>query len=67
MDSKVNISYIETNIEKTKASKQELYQAMKIVDSLHKRLSQTSMLVVEIARVLVPDRTSVSHKKEETE
>jgi len=40
---------------------------MSVIENLHKRVSQLSMVVVEITRALVPNKSSSSFKNEETE
>lgn len=58
LDSKVDWSYLRNNVELNKASRNELNQALKVIENLHKKISHLSMIQVEIARSILPNSGS---------
>jgi len=59
-DRKVDLAYLEKNVINNNVSPKDLDQAMNVVENLRKRISSLSMVIVEIARALVPNKSSSS-------
>lgn len=59
-DQKVDKKYIKNKIEGIKASRNELNQAMMIIQKLHTRVSHLAMMQVEISKTMCPLKSTSS-------